>query len=116
MVSPSQKILSDCGERENGIVSEDLPKTDITNREAAVAAVHREIQYYEGGDAALVYFAAVSAGLMPPMSWEQFDRMFPGRCKKGTFYNAHKRETWTPLIEAFVEGYRQRFHLLRTGF
>ena len=27
MVSPRQKILSNCGEKENGIVSEDLPKT-----------------------------------------------------------------------------------------
>lgn len=137
MVSPSPKILSDCGERENGIVSEDLPKTckglfqKLTNelqelrqllkartisREDAIAFVHCEIQHYEGRFSALVFIAAVSAGLMAPLSWEQFNTMFPERCKKGTFHNAHKRETWTTLTEAFVEGYRLRFHQMRTGF
>ena len=68
MVSPRQKILSDCGEKENGIVSEDLPKTckalqaliavvqdlkqqqraRVMSREEAVAAARLEIEYYEG--------------------------------------------------------------------
>lgn len=135
MVSPRQKILSDCGGKENGIVSEDLPKTckalqaliavvqdlkqqqraRVMSREEAVAAARLEIEYYEGRNAALVFWAAVSAGLMPPLSWEEFDVAFPQRCKKGTFHNAHKTEKWTPLTEAFVEGHRQRFHQLRTG-
>ncbi len=34
---------------------------------------HQQIEYYEGRNAALVFWAAVSAGLMPPLSWEEFD-------------------------------------------
>ena len=135
MVSPRLKILSDCGEKENGIVSEDLPKTckalqaliavvqdlkqqqraRVMSREEAVAAARLEIEYYEGRNAALVFWAAVSAGLMPPLSWEEFDVAFPQRCKKGTFHNAHKAEKWTSLTVTFVEGHRQRFNQMRMG-
>ena len=120
MASPRQKILSDCGGKENGIVSEDLPKT-CKALQALIAVVQdlkqqqRALEYYEGRNAALVFWAAVSAGLMPPLSWEEFNVKFPQRCKKGTFHNAHKAEKWTSLTVTFVEGHRQRFNQMRMG-